>query len=66
MGHAGLGVLIGVAFLVLAAGGVRSPRAAAAVGAFTIIMMLVIMLAAVVPVRRAISIQPARALKGDD
>jgi hypothetical protein len=65
MGHAGLGVLIGVAFIVLAAGGVPSLGAAAAVGAFTLIMMLVMMLAAVVPVRRALHIQPARALKGD-
>jgi predicted permease len=65
MGHAGLGVLIGVAFIVLAAGGVPSARTAAAVGAFTMIMLLVIMLAAVVPVRRALRIQPARALKGD-
>lgn len=66
MGHAALGVVIGVGLLVAASGGIRSLRAAAFVAAFTVIMMAVILLAAIVPVRRALSIQPAEALKGSD
>ncbi|MEX0907552.1 MAG: ABC transporter permease [Gemmatimonadota bacterium] len=77
LGHAALGVLLGVGLIVhvgpdsitmsgLAARGIPSIRVALGIAAFTTIMMLVVLMAAVGPVRRALRIQPALALKGDD
>lgn len=65
MSHAALGVLLGVGLTVLAAGGIRSVRVALGIVAFTTIMMLVVLMAAVGPMRRALRVQPGLALKGD-
>jgi hypothetical protein len=64
--HAALGVVVGVGLLVAASGGIGSIRAAAGVATFAAAMLAVVMLAAVVPVRRALNVEPARALKGDE
>lgn len=66
LSHAALGVLLGVGLTVLAAGGIHSMRVALGIASFTTIMMLVVLMAAVGPVRRALRIQPGLALKGDD
>jgi hypothetical protein len=61
--QAALGVFVGVGFLVALNGGIRSLRLAAVVATFSTIMFGVIMLAAIVPIRRALRIQPTEALR---
>jgi ABC-type antimicrobial peptide transport system permease subunit len=56
-------VFVGVGFLVALNGGIRSLRLAAVVATFSTIMFGVIMLAAIVPIRRALRIQPTEALR---
>ena len=63
--QATLGVVVGVGFLVVLSNGIRSLRVAAIVAVFSSIMFGVIMLAAVVPIRRALRIQPTEALRMD-
>ena len=63
--QAALGVLVGVGLLVAIGGGVRSLRFAAVVATFSTIMFAVIMLAAIVPIRRALRVQPTEALRMD-
>ena len=60
-----LGVAVGVGLLVAVGGGIRTLRFAGVVATFSTIMFGVIMLAALVPIRRALSIQPTEALRMD-
>ena len=60
-----LGVAVGVGLLVAVGGGIRTLRFAGVVATFSTIMFAVIMLAAIVPIRRALRIQPTEALRMD-
>ncbi|MQA88767.1 MAG: FtsX-like permease family protein [Gemmatimonas sp.] len=62
--QAALGVVIGVCPL-LVAGGVASLEAAAYVLGFTTLMLAVCLLACVVPIRRALRVEPTEALQGE-
>lgn len=63
--QAALGVIIGVGLLVPIAGGIASLEAAAYVLGFTTLMLAVCLLACIVPIRRALRIQPTEALRAE-
>ena len=58
-------MLVGVGVLTLLLGGFRSWKVVAFITLFTIVMFAIVMLAAIVPIRRVLRVEPTEALRAE-